>query len=143
MQAVQEQLEKVGINYAKPFNFSKADRQIAAMGDPARAPFTKRAIKANGKVNGKGSGGTYANYRKQREKWKAEEAEIKVRKMASELIEVEKVKQIVFEQSRQVRDAIQSIPDRLAGIVAAEMDQAKVHAILTKELHQALEGLTS
>jgi hypothetical protein len=42
-----------------------------------------------------------------------------------------------------VRDSLRTIPDRVAPIVAAETDQAKIHAMLLKEIGQALEGLGS
>jgi hypothetical protein len=42
-----------------------------------------------------------------------------------------------------VRDALRTIPDRVAPIVAAEIDQAKIHAMLLKEIGQALEGLSN
>jgi hypothetical protein len=41
-----------------------------------------------------------------------------------------------------VRDALRTIPDRVAPIVAAETDQAAIHALLLKEIGQALEGLS-
>ena len=74
---------------------------------------------------------------------KADKEELLLRQRAGELVEVAKAKQLYFERGRQIRDSILSIPDRLAGIIAAEMDQSKVHALLTKELHQALEALTA
>lgn len=65
-----------------------------------------------------------------------------MRKRSGELIEVATVKRVIFEKGRQVRDALLSLSDRLAGILAPVNDQSKVHEILTKEIHQALEGLT-
>lgn len=41
----------------------------------------------------------------------------------------------------RVRDSILNIADRVAPILAAEMDAGKVHAVLMDELRQALEYL--
>ncbi len=46
-----------------------------------------------------------------------------------------------FAMGRQIRDAILSIPDRLAPLLAAETDQHKVRMELDTGLRQALEGL--
>ena len=41
----------------------------------------------------------------------------------------------------QVRDNLRTIPDRIAPIVAAETDAAKIHNIITLEIRECLEGL--
>lgn len=52
------------------------------------------------------------------------------------------VEKNTFELARRTRDAIENIPARLDAILAAETDQHKVRETLTKELKQALEGLS-
>ncbi|MBI4001578.1 MAG: hypothetical protein HY348_07325 [Nitrospira defluvii] len=74
---------------------------------------------------------------------KADREELNLAVCSKELIEVATVEKVVFEKGRQTRDALLSLADRLAGILAPETDQAKVHTILAKEVHQALEALTS
>lgn len=76
-------------------------------------------------------------------KAKADRAQLDLALRAGHLYEKEAMDKAMFERGRQVRDALLSIPDRVAGIIAAEMDQTKVHALLYKELHQALVDLTS
>jgi phage terminase Nu1 subunit (DNA packaging protein) len=75
-------------------------------------------------------------------KAKADRAELDLRQRAGELCEVAKIKQAMFERGRQVRDAVLSVADRIAGLCAAESDQSKVHQLIHRELHQALETLT-
>lgn len=87
--------------------------------------------------------GTLAEEKTRWTRAKADKEELALRVRAKELIEVVTVEKVVFEKGRQTRDALLSLPDRLAGILAAETDRAKVHATLTKEIHQALEALTS
>ena len=57
------------------------------------------------------------------------------------LVERGMMEKEAFARARQVRDGLLNIPDRIAGILAAEPDQARIHAMLTKELQQCLEGL--
>jgi hypothetical protein len=74
---------------------------------------------------------------------KADRMELDLRQRAGELYEKVAVDQVMFERGRQVRDAVLSVADRIAGLCAAEPDQSKVHQLIYKELHQALEALTS
>lgn len=43
---------------------------------------------------------------------------------------------------RAARDKLFNNQDRVAGILAAETDQAKIHALLTKEIHHILTELS-
>ena len=43
---------------------------------------------------------------------------------------------------KPLRDSLLNIPDRLAGMLAAESDAQKIHAMLATEIRQALEELT-
>ena len=87
--------------------------------------------------------GTLAEEKTRLTKAKADREELNLAVRSKELIEVATVEKVVFEKARQIRDALQSIPDRIAGIVSAEGDQAKNHATLSREIQQALEALTS
>lgn len=72
-----------------------------------------------------------------------EREEFKLAKLKGEYVPRAKVDKYLFESGRQIRDAILGIPDRLAGIVTAETDQHKNHAVLTQELRRALESLST
>jgi len=98
-----KQLQRAGVNYAKPFDFKEADRLIAAGRHPSRGKYAKRKLLPVS-PNGTRANGTVSFLEAQRRKEvaKAEEAELRVRKMAGELIEVEQVKQAMFERGRQV-----------------------------------------
>ena len=69
--------------------------------------------------------------------------ELELGRKRGELVEKAKVEAAAFRVGRQVRDSLLGLPDRLAGIIAAEPSQAKIHALLTRELRQCLEALTS
>jgi len=57
------------------------------------------------------------------------------------LISREAVEKEWFKIARQVRDALENIPARLAGIVTAEKNQDKNFAHIEREIRQALEAL--
>ena len=147
-QVAAKQLTKAGIDYSKPFDPDEANRRIAAGRHPSRAKYAKRKFKSidlppTETPSDPESGVTsFLEAQRRKELANAQLKELEVRKRAGELIEVSTVETTVFEKGRQTRDALLSLADRLAGILAPITDQAKVHEILLKEIHQALEALT-
>lgn len=153
-QVAAKQLTKAGIDYSKPFDHQKANKAIAAGRHPSRAKYAKRkfeTVEAPPSEPSKqpetvsdhdSSVITFLEAQRRKELANAQLKELEVQKRAGELIEVATVEATVFEKGRQTRDALLSLADRLAGILAPITDQAKVHEILLKEIHQALEALT-
>lgn len=147
-QVAAKQLTKAGIDYSKPFDHQKANKAIAAGRHPSRAKYAKRKFESVDSPPSEplsdpdSSVITFLEAQRRKELANAQLKELEVRKRAGELIEVATVEATVFEKGRQTRDALLSLADRLAGILAPITDQAKVHEILLKEIHQALEALT-
>jgi hypothetical protein len=81
--------------------------------------------------------------RRRKETAIAELRELELRKRKGELVLRSEVEKRFLDIVRRARDVLQKIPDRVAGICAAATDQATIHAHLTKEIHQALEDLSS
>jgi hypothetical protein len=79
--------------------------------------------------------------RTKREEARARREALALRKELREVHEVKACDKRQFAVGRQIRDALLSLPDRLAGIVAAEQSQHEVHQILYKEIRQALIAL--
>jgi len=73
-----------------------------------------------------------------REVIEAKLAELKYKERTQELVDAFEVEQTQFAMARQVRDRLSAIPDRVAAIVAAESDVAKVREILGEEIRRAL-----
>ena len=84
---------------------------------------------------------TYAEARAQHERFKARLAELELEQREGKLVNADDVKRESYKTARQVRDALLNIPDRLAGELAAESNQFKVHQRLVKEIRRALEEL--
>ncbi len=76
------------------------------------------------------------------EHFRAELARLDLEVKEEKLCEAEKVRREAFSLARSVRDAVNSIPDRVANQFAAETDPVVIHQALTEELRKALERLT-
>lgn len=84
---------------------------------------------------------SYAEARAQHERFKARLAELELETREGKLVEADAVKREAFRVARLVRDALLNLPDRVAGELAAETNQFKVHQRLTHEIRRALEDL--
>ncbi len=84
---------------------------------------------------------TYADYRKEKEKWASKKARIEYEFKAGALVEADKVKQIAFETGRVTRDNLMSLPDRLSHELAGEMDPKKISLRLEDEIIKCLDEI--
>jgi len=80
---------------------------------------------------------TLATYKASHEEWRAKTAELEYRKAVGELVEREVVKRRWSDLARRTRQRIESLPDRLAGELAAIDDPIEVHRILREEIRVA------
>lgn len=79
--------------------------------------------------------------RSRREAALAALAELELEERRGELVKVDQVEREAFAIARRVREAMTNIPDRLAAEVAALSKPSDVHALLTREIRAALQGL--
>jgi hypothetical protein len=86
---------------------------------------------------------SYSDSRAIRERYAAMILKLEFEEKSAKLIDKAELKMKLAKLHMAVRDSLRTIPDRVAPIVAAETDQAKIHAMLLKEIGQALEGLGS
>lgn len=84
---------------------------------------------------------SYADSRAIRERYAAMILRLEYEEKSGKLVEKGELKLKLAKLHMGVRDALRTIPDRVAPILAAETDQAKIHSMLLKEIGQALEGL--
>ena len=84
---------------------------------------------------------SYADSRAIREAYAARITKLEYEEKAGKLVDKAELKLRLAKLHMAVRDALRTVPDRVAPIVAAESNQAKIHAMLLKEIGQALEGL--
>lgn len=72
---------------------------------------------------------------------RAARQQLELRERAGELVEKDTVHRRGFTLARQAQEAMIAIPDRLASLIAAETDPAKVHELLSNELRQVANDL--
>lgn len=68
--------------------------------------------------------------------------ELELLRETGALLSREEVRELGARRYRAARDQLLTVPDRVADVLAAERDPARVHAILLNELEQALHGLS-
>ena len=78
-----------------------------------------------------------------REMYAARITKLKFEERSKKLVPIDELKLELAKLHLTVRDNLRTIPDRIAPIVAAETDQAKIHSIILQEIRQCLEGLKS
>jgi hypothetical protein len=84
----------------------------------------------------------YMFNRNRREAAEAERAELSLAENKGQLIRVDAVRSAVGVVFSSTRDALLQIPARMAPLLAAEAEPAKVQAMLHAEIHQALHDLS-
>jgi hypothetical protein len=87
------------------------------------------------------AGNTYAKSRAFRETALARLTHLELQRKMGQLVDARAVELQAFADGRKIRNAMISIPDRVAPILAAENDVVKIHSILAKEIIATLKGL--
>ena len=120
------------------------DRQVAAAKSPDRGgrggtPAIDQSLQQQ--QNQAAAIPSFAQSRAIREAYAARLTRLEFDQRSGKLIDKAELKMKLAKLHMAVRDSLRTIPDRVAPIVAAETDQVKIHAMLLKEIGQALEGL--
>lgn len=68
--------------------------------------------------------------------------ELELLKEMGTLVSRDEVREIAARRYRAIREQVLTVPDRVADILAAERDAARVHSILIAELERALHELS-
>ena len=71
----------------------------------------------------------------------AECARLEFEECAGSLVRTERARRHLFEVGRRVRERLDTLPDRMAGVIAAESDAEVIHAALLGGIREALEEL--
>ena len=122
------------------------DRQVAAAKAPDRggrggAPAIDQALQQQ--QNQAAAIPSFAQSRAIREAYAARLTRLEYDQRSGKLVDKNELKMRLAKLHMALRDSLRTIPDRVAPIVAAETDQAKIHAMLLKEIGQALESLSN
>jgi phage terminase Nu1 subunit (DNA packaging protein) len=128
-----------------------SDRLIAASIDwnlaASRGGKIAKSLKARGVVPAdKPNGGarydlgTLARARIARERATADLAALKLAEQLKLVMPVADVEREVSAMLRGIKDAMLGMPDRLAAVLAAETDEARIHLLLSRELRSAMNA---
>lgn len=114
-----------------------ADPEFVANTDPSKQG--RKAKKTY--EEGEPAPNSFLAHRTSKEGYQSKLRRLEYLEKRKKLLPASEVKAEAFRLARTVRDSLLNIPDRLAGILAAETDPHKVHLLLTDELTKALEAL--
>lgn len=117
-----------------------ADRDWSLNSSPVNAPKPHSRTATGG--DGPASGPTYSQSRAVRELYLARISKIEFEERAAKLVSRDEVTVAAFTKARTVRDNLLNIPDRLAAMLAAEVDPNQVHKTLSDEIRKALNELS-
>ena len=86
-------------------------------------------------------GGTYQAARAMRERYNAMQAKLEYERAVGKLIEVDAVRAAAIDIGATTRSEVEQIPDRIAAELAAETDEARIHALLSEACEDALRRI--
>ena len=131
---------------------------VAADAQWARNTRVRAGSRATDDVNLSGSGSTggaaggddededsasgYWKSRARRERAEAELAELKLAELQGQLVRADDWAAALAKRAASFREGLLQIPARLSAQLAAESDQARIHALLEDELRQVMSQLT-
>ncbi len=84
-----------------------------------------------------------ARHKRRLLKAQADSAVLDAKMKKGEMLLAEDVKKDAFNFGRRVRDAMLSIPDRLADQLAVETDSAEIHKKMLAEIRRAIKGVVT
>jgi hypothetical protein len=132
---------------------------VAADAQWARNTRVRAGSRATDDVNLSGSGGTggtaagddddeedtatgYWKSRARRERAEAELAELKLAELQGQLVRADEWSAALARRAAAFREGLLQIPARVSAQMAAETDEARIHALLDAELRQVMLQLT-
>jgi hypothetical protein len=114
----------------------QADRDWNSNSSPVNSPQRSRNVERT--TEPASLGPSFAQSRAVRETYLARLAKIEFEERSGKLLSRDEVTVAAFTVARTVRDNILNIPDRVAALLAAEANPARVHQILSDEIRKAL-----
>jgi hypothetical protein len=104
--------------------------------EPAAAPLTAAPDR-----EGEDDGNGYWASKARRESAEADLAELKLAEQRGQLVRADEVRAALSRRAAAFREGLLQIPSRLSAVLAAEVDQARVHALLDAELRTVVAHL--
>ena len=70
-------------------------------------------------------------------------AKLEYEERSGKLVDADQVRAQIYALGRRLRDSFLGVPDRLAPLLAGQVDQAVVHRLLTQEIRTCLSELSA
>lgn len=86
---------------------------------------------------------SYAQSRAVREAYQARLAKLEFEERSGKVIDADQVKVRAFKLARSARDALLTIPDRLAPILASSTDVQEIHRLLLEDIERTCQQLAN
>lgn len=109
----------------------------------ARGEVPAPGVEQEAPSAGAGAGPDLNQSKRIKAAYEARLAKLSFEEKSGKLVEVDGVRVEAFKIARTVRDSIMNIPERISAQLAAEVDPHKCYLMLSRELNEALEALTS
>ncbi len=115
---------------------SKPEKQLPTSDKPDEIE-TPRAVVGGDTLNSsQGMGPTFAQSRAVREAYQARLAKLEYEERIGKLVDAAEVKVRAFKMARSARDALMTLPDRMAPILASSTDVIEVHRLMTEDIER-------
>lgn len=119
----------------------RAAHRGAPHGAPHVAPLTSPSVYAPPQSSSS-TNATYNQAKTAREVYEAKLAQLRFELESGRVVNADDVKSRLAARAAALREGLLQIPSRLSAVLAAESDQAKVHAALEAEIRSVLLQLT-
>lgn len=133
--------EVADIQWQRNTDASRQRGAAAVASMASAAAITPRSTR--GDSGDDGAGPQLLESRARREQALAELAELELAEKRGELVPVADIRKALIPKILGVRDALDTLADRLAPLIAAETDPAKVYALLKAEHRQILSQIST
>ena len=80
-------------------------------------------------------GGSFSDFRQEREYYKAQREKLKFKSEAGKLIDKKEVESTCFEAARAIRDTLQAVPGRIAPLMPAITEEKEALKVMTEEIN--------
>lgn len=122
-------------------NAELADKDLEKTLNPTEKKPQQKTQKLNLRTGNQGGMPSLAANRAIREMYAARITKLEFEERSKKLVPLNELKLELAKLHLSVRDNLRTVPDRIAPLLAAETDQAKIHSIIMEEIRICLEGL--
>lgn len=115
---------------------AKPSVKLPTSDQPDQVETPKATVGGDSLNSGQGTGPSFAQSRAVREAYQARLAKLEYEERSGKLVDAAEVKVRAFKMARSARDALMTLPDRMAPILASSTDVVEVHRLMTEDIER-------